>query len=273
MIYRLEKAHAEGMRIIKKEGEGHVNQKMYSTNMVSRLAIPLNKILAKTGTYDTGLTELQEGEFEEMLGHEKGYLGKKSKFWNSYGIKIPAQGLTLNTESPEDALTIAIVKARAKTVGDVALTAKELKTNANAKWLLSSTEAEAMALTDTLTFLAKAAVKFDSMNNEDCENYLKSKNLDPRGMSPVIIRGKVAEDVHSSPKKFLALATDKHQADKIFIQELIMYGIIRMNKNSYLDMDENVIAYSQEEMLTFIGNKANAKATLGWKRQLEELKK
>lgn len=271
MVYRLEKAHDSGMRITKKESGEVVKKKSYSTHMVNRLAIPPHKTMPKTA-FDTGLTPVQEGEFEELLGYDKGYLNNKSPFWLSYGIKIPAIGLVLNDEIPEDALKIAIIKGRVKTVGDIALNKKDLKTNADAKWILSNEEAEAEVVADNITWIAKASQKFDSMSLEDMENYLKAQSVDSRGMSSKIVRGKVAADVMSSPKKFLMIANDKHMETKIFIHELVAYGIIQMNKANYI-YDEATVAYSQGDMLEYVTNKANAKVILNWKKQLEESKK
>lgn len=273
MIYRLEKALDESMRITKNEGGEVVRKKMYSTHMTARLAIPPHPTLAKTGAYDTGLTEAQEAEFETLLGHEKGYLNKKSTFWNSFGIKIPAIGLVLNDEIPEEALMVAVLKGRKKTVGDIVFSKAEIRTNHKAKWILSNDETEAEVLSDSLTWLAKAAVKFDEMSLENHENYLKSTLVDVRGMSPKIIRGKVAQDVKSSPKKFLAIATDKYQDTKIFIHELVAYGILKMNKAAYVNEDGVTVAYTIQDMIEFIGNKANAKAIIAWKKMLEEAKK
>lgn len=272
MIYRLEKAHDSGMRITKKESGEVVKKKSYSTHMVNRLAIPPHKTMPKTA-FDTGLTPIQEGEFEELLGYDKGMLSNKSSFWLSYGIKIPAIGRVLNDEIPEEALIIAIIKGRVKTVGDIALSKKDLKSNADAKWILSNEEAEAESTADNVTWIAKASQKFDSMSLEDMENYLKSQSVDSRGMSSKIVRGKVAADVMSSPKKFLLISNDKYMNDKIFIHELVAYGVIKMNKSAYVNEDDVTIAYTQADMLELIGNKANAKQVIAWKKQLEEAKK
>lgn len=272
MIYRLERAADSSMRITKKESGEVVKKKFYSSHMTSRLAIPPHKTMPKTA-YDTGLTPAQEGEFEELLGYDKGTLGIKSQYWHSYGIKIPANGLVLNDELPEEALMLAVIKGRVKTVGDIALSKKDLKTNADAKWILSNEEAEAEATSEHVSWIAKAAIKFDSMTLEEMENYLKSQSIDSRGMSPKIVRGKVASDSLSSPKKFILIANDKYMNDKIFIHELVAYGILKMNKAAYLNEDDVTVAYTQGDMLEFIGNKANAKQVIAWKKQLEEAKK
>lgn len=273
MIYRLEKAIAEGLKLTRTNSSDAVRTKMYSSKMTARLAVPMHPTLAKTGKYNTGLTPKQEGELELMMGHEAGILNDKSTFWKTFGIIVPAQGLVLNDEIPEEALMIAVLKGRKNTVGDIALTKAEIRTNANAKWLLSNDESEAIVKASALSQLAQAAVKYDSMNLEDMENYLKSKHTDTRGMSSNIIKGKVAEDVTTSPKRFLAIANDKDQSNKIFIHELLAYGILKLNKNSYITEDNNTIAYSQQEMLDFVNNKMNAKTVIGFKKQLEEYKK
>jgi hypothetical protein len=273
MIYRLEKALDEAMRITKKESGEVVRKKMYSSHMTSRLAIPTHPILGKAGAYDTGLTPAQEAEFEELLGYDKGYLSNKSTFWNSYGIKIPAVGLVLNDDIPEDALTVAVLKGRSKTVGDIVFSKQAIKTNHKAKWILSNDETEAETVSDSLTWLAKAAIKFDAMNNEDLENYLKSTLVDVRGLSPKIIRGKVAGDVKTAPKKFLAIVTDKHQATKIFIHELVAYGILKTNKAAYVNEDGITVAYTINDLIEYINNKHNAKVVITWKKMLEEAKK
>lgn len=273
MIYRLEKAVSEGLKLTRNNSSDATRTKMYSTKMTARLAVPMHPTLAKTGKYNTGLTKQQEGELEVLMGHEPGTLSDKSTFWKTFGIIVPAQGLVLNDDIPEEALMIAVLKGRKETVGDIALTKADIRTNANAKWLLSNDESEAIVKATSLSQLAQAAVKYDSMNLEDMENYLKSKHIDTRGMSSNIIKGKVAEDVTSSPKRFLTIATDRYQADKIFIHELLAYGILKLNKNSYISEDGNTIAYSQQEMLDFINNKINAKAVIALRKQLEEYKK
>lgn len=273
MIYRLEKAFDEGMRITKTDSGEVVKKKFYSSHMTARLAVPSHKTLGKAGAFDTGLTANQEGELETLLEYNKGDLSNKSLFWTAYGIKIPAIGLVLNDEIPEEALMIAILKGRAKTVGDIVFTKSDIRKNANAKWILSNDEAEAEDMSNSITWIARASQKYDSMGIEDYENYLKSVGTDTRGMSTKIIRGRVAQDVKSSPKKFLLIAEDKYQTEKIFINDMIAYGILKMNKASYVNEDNAIVAYTQADMLEYINNKTNAKVVLAWKKQLEEAKK
>lgn len=265
MIYRLEKASAEGMKIIKKGDTSP--RKFYNHEATARLAIGPNWKVR--GAFDTGLTPEQETEFEELIGLDKGTLDKKNKeYWTPFGIMVQDGGILLDDSDPEDALKIAILKKRE----DMATSKHEARIKSGVKWLLYSEEGDAEVEVVKISDKALAFAKYSTMTIEDMNNYLRASNLNPDTMSEKIVRAKVGKSVDETPKKFLALANDKRQSDRIMINEMVAYEVLKMNKNSYINDEGMIMAHDMTSMLSWISDKQNVKALLGYKRMLEEAK-
>jgi hypothetical protein len=80
-------------------------------------------------------------------------------------------------------------------------------------------------------------------------------------------------DADTKPKMFILLAKDKNQNNKIFINELVGNGIIKMKGASYLSDEDMPLANSMEEMVGFVVDKTNAKTIIAWKKMLEDSKR
>lgn len=265
MIYRLEKAQPEGMRITKK-GEP-LPLKYYNSVVRSRLAVgmhPTNK-----GAYDTGLSEAQQKAFEEEIGLDEGTLAPRSSYWADFGIFVNADGSILDDTFPEDKLKIHILRRRK----DVAKSQHEVKTKAGIKWLLTSEEMEAEIEADKRTSLTKALMAFDSMSEVELKEYLEAQKIDTSNMSPSVIRAKVGSDAEKKPKNFLLLVKDERKADKIFMHELVKFGVLRLNGAKYINEDNVPLAFNDDDMLVFLASKENTAQVATWKKQLNAAKK
>jgi hypothetical protein len=265
MIYRLEKAQEEGMKITKK-GEPKP-LKYYNSVVTSRLAIGQHPVIR--GGYDTGLTETQQKSFEEKIGLESGMLGIKSEYWLDFGIYVNADGSILDDANPEDELKIFQLKRRK----DVAQSKLETRTRAGIKWLLTSEEGEAEIETTKRDYLIKALAKFAEMTPNEMRTYLESQKTDTSNMSDIVIRKKVGDEAEKKPKQFLLIATDERKADKIFANELVKHGILKMNSTKYVNEDNIPIAYDDADMLVFIADKNNTQQVAIWKKMLTAAKK
>lgn len=265
MIYKLEKAVEEGMKITKK-GES-APLKFYSSTVSARLAVGSHKVIR--GGFDTGLDERTQKEFEEKIGLEEGTLGIKSDWWADFGIYVKSDGLILNDDNPEDELKLFQLKRRK----DVATSKLELKSKSGVKWLLTSEESEAEVESTRRDYLISALKAFEAMSPDDMRQYLESQKIDTKSMSDTVVKKKVGDDAEKKPKKFLLVANDPRKTDKIFMNDLIKYGILRLNGTKYVNEDSVALAYSDDDMLVFLADKSNTQTVALWKKQLKAAKK
>lgn len=264
MIYRLEKATAEGMKITKK-GES-APLKFYSGAVSARLAIASHKTIK--GGFDTGLDEAKQKYFEEKIELEPGTLGVRSDYWADFGIYVKADGTVLDDENPEHELQLFQLKRRK----DVAFSKLEVRTK-NAKWLVTSEESEAEVETARRDYLINALRVFADMSPADMRSYLEAQKVDTSTMSDTVVKKKVGDEAEKKPKSFLLIANDSRKADKVFIYDLVKHGIIRQSANKYVNEENVPLAYSDDDMLVFLADNNNSTTIALWKKQLKAAKK
>jgi hypothetical protein len=265
MIYRLEKALPEGMRIVKK-GE-NAPLKFYNGVVSARLSIGMHPVLKNA--FDTGLDATKQKYFEEKIGLEEGALATRGSYWPDFGIKITADGLILNDENPEDELKLFQLNRRK----DVAKSALEARTKAGIKWILTSEESEAEIEVARRDYLINALKAFGDMTPTEMRTYLESQKMDTSNMNDSIVKKKVGDEAEKSPKKFLIIVNDPRKADKIFMHELIKYGVLKHNGTKYVNEDNVPLALSDDDMLVFLADKNNTAQVAIWKKQLGANKK
>jgi hypothetical protein len=265
MIYKLEKALPEGMKITKKGETAPL--KYYSNVVSSRLAIAAHPVIR--GGYDTGLDETKQKYFEEAIGLEEGTLAIKSPWWMDFGIMVLAGGTMLNEVNPEDELKIFQLKRRK----DVAHSKLETKTKSGIKWLLTSEESEAEIETNRRDYLVNALSTFAAMTPNEMRTYLESQKTDTSNMSDIVVKKKVGDEAEKHPKKFLLISNDSRKADKIFINELVKYSIVKQANGKYINEDKAIIAYDDNDMLVYLADKNNTQQVAIWKKMLTSAKK
>lgn len=236
-------------------------------NCKDELIPGLNKV---TGVLRTGLTAEEEKEFEEKLGMEAGALSKSSNFWVTYKLKIPEDGLTLNTQNPKDALDYKVLFADPT----VAKSLTELKTNAVAEYVMTTDSAEAKVKNNKRNLIASAYAKFARLSQADTIDALYMFGKDPSTLDFEVAQNRLGEIVDESPAKFLEVVGDKLFKDKVFFMKLIKAGVVKKHgtgtgTNMPLYYEDIMLGSGLEEAIAFFKDKENQQIALGIKKTYE----
>jgi hypothetical protein len=270
MKYKLERYKSAGLSITL-DGKS----KDYKVYGKTRVRIGASQDLkSKVTKAITGLTKKDEEYFEEKLRLEKGSLAPQSHHWRSWGIYIDMNGTYLDDELDEDALAIKVLKARP----DVADSTHEAKTKLRAasspiEYVLTNAENEADGNIEKTTYLMKAMLLLNEMNVEQMREYLVMTGDSPYNMSDKLVRDRVSGVAVNDSKKFVDMSNDVDKKELLFINELVNYTVLKKFGAQFIDSNQQVIAYNQPDMISFIKNPENSKQVAGLKKELSLRKK
>jgi hypothetical protein len=270
MKYKLERFKSAGLSITV---DG--NKKDYKVYGKTRVRIGATQDLkSKITKAITGLTKKQEEHYEDSLRLERGSLAPQSPFWRSWGIYIDMNGTYLDDELPEEALAIHVLKARP----DVADSTHEARTKLRAssspiEYVLTNAENEAEANIESTTYLMKAMLLLNEMSIEQMREHLIMIGDSPYNMSDKLIRSKINDMAINESKRFFDLSTDVHKKEILFINELVNYTILKKFGSQFIDANQQIVAFSMPDMISFIKNPENSKQVAGLKKELSVAKK
>jgi hypothetical protein len=270
MRYKLERYKSAGLSITV---DG--NKKDYKVYGKTRVRIGATQDLkSKITKAITGLTPEDETYFEKELRLDAGTLAPKSEYWRSWGIFIDMNGTYLDDELPEEALAIKVLKARP----DVADSTHEAQTKLRAssspiEYVLTNAENEADANIEKTTYLMKAVMLLNEMSVEQMRDYLVMSGDSPYSMSDKLVRAKINDIAINDSKKFVAMSVDPNKKEILFINELVNYTILKKFGAQFIDQNQQTIAYSMPDMISFVKNPENSKQVAGLKKELSLKKK
>lgn len=231
--------------------------------------------LGKDGMYKTGLTKEEERKYEMELSLPLGTLNKRSEWWSSGAgnieIRLNRTKATLFTiETPLDELKHKVMLQSSK----ICNSTLEKSKYPNAYFIIEDKEADAET----------EAVAFDS----EFEAYeILMKTADKRGLLKVIVskQGKTGIDTFSDsmikselikemkkdPATFITTANNPELKTRIFIENLLEYGILKKNGNYYKNGDDP-IGNSTEEVIGYFNDLKNQSIRMSLDNKLNKIK-
>jgi hypothetical protein len=194
----------------------------------------------------TGLTKEQEAYFEKELGLDPGTLARTNeKFWTEWNVKVGAGGVILNDEFPKHAMDIIVLKQRSH-IGQTLADSKRT----GIQYIMTSEDHDAEVANDNRSYMVKAFAHLDTMTEEDMSNYLLATGRKVKGLSPKAIKKLVGDDAELAPKNFLRVVQDDDKDLKVFINELLNYGIFSKSGSAWVDEQTgDTVEYSPEGMI------------------------
>jgi hypothetical protein len=217
-----------------------------------------------TGALRTGMTEKEEIEFEQSLGLERGSLAKSSKYWSTYKIAIPADGLTINTSNPRERLQYQILKADPTVV----LSVSELRTNAAAEYIMITESGEAKVSNSKRNVIAQAYAKYVKLTQAETVDALFMFGKDPSDLDFEVCQNRLGELVEEDPGKFLNVVGDKLFKDKVYFMKLIKAGIVKKHGTGTgtdmpLYFEDIMLGSGLEESIAYIKDVENQQIAMG----------
>jgi hypothetical protein len=270
MRYKLERFRSVGLTITV---DG--NKRDYKVYGKTRVRIGATQDLkSKVTKAITGLTKADEEYFEDKMRLDKGTLAPQSPFWRSWGIYIDMSGTYLDDDIVEEELAIKVLKARP----DVADSTHEARTKLRAasspiEYVLTNAENEADANIEKTTYLMQSMILLNEMNIEQMREYLIMVGDSPYNMSDKLVRSRVNDVAINDSKKFVDMSNDVNKKELLLINELVNYAILKKFGSQFIDSNQQIIAFSNPDMISFIKNPENSKQVAGLKKELSLRKK
>jgi len=203
------------------------------------------------------LTKKDEEFFENELGFEKGHLKKNSRYWDSFKVKVPSEGVLLDLEDPLSLLKYTVLKADPL----VASNQTELKSNPYCEYVMIRESEKAENESESRSIKIKSYGLLDKMTAQDFQDvYLIVKNADPTDLELPIVRNEVEKYAETMPSQFVELMKDGDFKDKVFITKLIKKGIIiktGRGLKSPLYFNDTFLGNNVEECMAFLKEPTN----------------
>lgn len=220
-----------------------------------------------TGMLNTGLSKATEAKFEKELALSEGELSKTSKYWESFSIIIPGEGLQLDTSIPDHKLKLELLKADPTVVeGENAV-----KRTAKAEYVLLSEEGEAKAENTKRNVIAKAYSLFNKLTKNEKVDALYMFGKYGDDLSPEVVENRLGEIVDDNPAYFLQVVGDELFKEKVWMMKLIKEGIVKKHgtgkgTNMPLYFEDIMLGNGLEEAIVFINDKENQAVQIGLKK-------
>lgn len=219
--------------------------------------------LTRSGLKYTGLTREDEARFEKALSYPEGYLGKNSKFWDTFAIKLGNKDYILNTEVPYEEMVYIYLKNHK----DVMNGLNDIKPSA--KYVLINKESEAKEVNTFNRVKREAYREFDKLSLEDMRKVLRLYGFKSDTISAELVESKLTDEIEKDPNKFLnKWVNNKNRETETIIQTAISKNIIRKNKNVFY-YGTDIIGNSMDDTIAYLDNKSNQDIKLSIINEIE----
>lgn len=227
----------------------------------------------------TGLTEADAGRLEKAMGlpgksaiMPAGTLSPYSDFWHSFKIKIPRGGKVLDLSIPEDELEWHVLKAHQ----EVANSEGEKRTNAYARYVLTSEEEIAEVVNKTVEIKTEAYVAFGQMNEIKRKGFLAVySRLYPltqkvsSDASASTIQAAVGTIIDENPQAFLEVVRNTDYDTMLFLEELMAANLVKKDRTKYSLQSGDLIGTTLDTAIDYLKNDHNQDVVVTLKGQLE----
>lgn len=223
MRYRLVLPTNKESRVVKN------NKPIHILGGCSRTYVPL---MNKGGSINTGMdvtdanSEKKRINLEQKLSLSPGTLLPYNDYWNNFYIKVPSEGVSLDTSNPLHELYVIVLKADKK----IAKSLKEYETNPTGfDFILRSEELEAEVNNTRRDIVKKAYVLYDKMSLNDKKDMLLLYNESLRAINTwtdIMIESALGDKMESDFNKFISLSNDNDRKIKANIIKYVQFGVL-----------------------------------------------
>lgn len=225
-------------------------------------------ISAKAKALNTGLTKELETKFETELSLKPGDLAKWSDYWSNFSIRIPNDGLTLDTDIPAENLFYHVLKADQGVATSIAGITK-----LGVQYLMITEENIAKESNSKREVTAKAWAKYATMTESEIRDVLYVYGKNASETSSDICKKVLGDIIEDNPEKFLkTVVLDENFTQTVFVHKLISAGVITKRtasrgKAQPLYFNDVHLGDSVKEVVEFIKDKENANVYIALQKQ------
>ena len=211
----------------------------------------ISPYFTRSGSLYTGLTPEDEAKYEKALGLAEGTLAKSSPYWNTFCVKVGAQGLLLDDSVPRQEMIIKFLSGHKRVATSLD------KLNAGKDYLLINREAEAVEANKINKVRREAIKEFDKLTLEQMRKCLRLFGVKADRMSNELVESTLFSMVDKQPKKFFDKWIDNKAKETEFIlEEAIAKGVIRKDKTHYF-YGSDMFADSLDDAIAYLDDKKN----------------
>lgn len=222
--------------------------------------------------YMTGLTEEEARDLEiKLLLPPKTLSPYNADYWGDFrnNVNVPKEGKIIDLDNPRDFIAYKMCKINTKvadTTSDPNLPFAE--------FLLTSEQDEAVNSNKKYEVRDKAYAYKASMTIEDMINFSKlwegGKNRVTLSHTPDMIKTVISKIVSDKPDDFVKLIEDTDYEVKLFLQNLIITGNVKISGNRYFIVGEaEPFALNMSKALEFLQDPLNQTTVIDLKNKIK----
>jgi len=197
--------------------------------------------------FGTMLTGFTVEEFEELkVSKDISY----SIFFRDFKIILTDMPVVLDLSRESDYIRYKFALMRpeiANTPDDV--------TSAT-KYVMFDEEAEAAKLTVKSDLKMDAYILLSNMSFEDQLDFLKLFGIVTKGLSPTVVKAKLALIIETDGKTFLSRYNDKHRGERILVESLVQARILEKRGTSFY-YNEDLLGATEDITIQYLKSPKN----------------
>ena len=253
------------LKPIKKHGwlpDDHDGSLRYS-KCFERLTVQATK---GTGILNTGLTEEDEKRLERKMHMSPGTLSKYNRdYWTMFKIDVPSEGISLDTNSPEDEVKYLVLKAHQR----VANSEMERFDTPFAEYVMTSVEQEAKMENKKSKLKRRAYKVFSNMSTTEMADVLKVMGKRAGDTASVdFIESQLDKIVTEDPQTFINTVEDPTFKMRAFIDDCISSRVLVKNGTKYQLPGGDIVGYTLEQAIEYLQNPDNQEVYLDLKGKM-----
>ena len=253
------------LKPIKKHGwlpDDHDGSLRYS-KCFERLTVQAMK---GTGVLNTGLTESDERRLEKKMHMASGTLSKYNKdYWTMFRIDVPKEGITLDTNNPEEEVKYLVLKAHQR----VANSEMERFDTPFAEYVMTSVEQEAKMENKKSKLKRRAYKVFSNISTTEMADVLKVMGKRAGDEASIdFIESQLDKIVTEDPQEFINTVEDPTFKMRAFIDDCISSRVLVKSGTKYQLPGGDVVGYTLEQTIEYLKNPDNQEVYLDLKGKL-----
>lgn len=243
-----------------------INAKYVGSNGSSSktyLCVPVD---GKTGQLKEIFTPSEKKELIKILGLNDKDLDPNSDWMKGQFFTYEGAEVVLDLQNPIDKIYYNIIKAN---TSRVAFGEDELTKKANAEFILYNDVEKNKKQAKKTNLKAEAYSLFTKMSQEEKKGILICLGKKISGASSEVIDSEVGRAIEKDPSEILNLYNDKQFKEIVFVQTLLIYGIIKSKREGIVDNDE-FLGSDINQAINYLTNPENKLKLETYKRELKE---
>lgn len=211
----------------------------------------IGSVWTRSGNRYTGLTDEDAKRLEKALGYPENHLMPYSKFWITYAVAVPADGIEIDTDVPEGELQYLFLKGH-KRVADGSANIKPSN-----DYVLINAENEAEQSNKKNKIKREAVTAYGKMSLDEMRKCLRLFGIKSDNISADLVESKLFEIVESDPMRFkMQWINNTNKETQFIIEAAIAKNVIRKSKNIYY-YGTDIIGKSLQDAIDTLDEKIN----------------